>query len=195
MPHRFFDGGIADICPAITTSSFECNNFVIEAMKTNRLFNIYGFTGGSFAGNVYGTDGVSPTINTMGGGNREPLIVTDMKEATQQDLFAGMDWADESLIDFSCADIEELDGGWLELPTELIGKNFKIRKLTERELFRLMGVDDASIDKIQAAGISRTSQCHLAGNSIVVDVLFHLFRKMFIETDADIEPGEQMSLF
>ena len=164
-------------------------------MKINRLFNIYGFTGGSFAGNVYGTDGVSPTINTMGGGNREPLIVTDMKEATQQDLFAGMDWADESLMDFSCGDIEESGCGWLELPTELIGKNFKIRKLTERELFRLMGVDDASIDKIQAAGISRTSQCHLAGNSIVVDVLFHLFRKMFIETDADIEPGEQMSLF
>lgn len=130
-----------------------------------------------------------------GGGNREPLIVTDMKEATQQDLFAGMDWADESLMDFSCADIEESGCGWLELPTELIGKNFQIRKLTERELFRLMGVDDASIDKIQAAGISRTAQCHLAGNSIVVDVLFHLFRKMFIETDADVEPGEQMSLF
>lgn len=164
-------------------------------MKINRLFNIYGFTGGSFAGNVYGTDGVSPTINKMGGGNREPLIVTDMKEATQQDLFAGMDCANESLIDFSCADIEELDGGGLELPPELMGKRFRIRKLTEREVFRLMGVDDKSIDKIQAAGISMTGQYHLAGNSIVVDVLFHLFRKMFIETDADIEPGEQMSLF
>lgn len=130
-----------------------------------------------------------------GGGNREPLIVTDMKEATQQDLFAGMDCANESLIDFSCADIEELDGGGLELPPELIGKRFRIRKLTEREVFRLMGVDDKSIDKIQAAGISMTGQYHLAGNSIVVDVLFHLFRKMFIETDADIEPREQMSLF
>ena len=67
MPHGYFDGGITDICPAITTSSFEHNNFVIETVKINRLFNIYGFTGGSFAGNVYGTDGVSPTINTMGG--------------------------------------------------------------------------------------------------------------------------------
>lgn len=121
--------------------------------------------------------------------------MTDMKEATQQDLFAGMDCADESLIDFSCADIEELDGCGLELPPELIGKRFRIRKLTEREVFRLMGVDDKSIDKIQAAGISMTGQYHLAGNSIVVDVLFHLFRKMFIETDADIEPGEQMSFF
>lgn len=195
MPHGYFDGGITDICPAITTSSFEHNNFVIETVKINRLFNIYGFTGGSFAGNVYGTDGVSPTINTMGGGNREPLIVTDMKEATQQDLFAGIDLVDESLIDFSCADIEESGCDWLELPPELIGKRFRIRKLTEREVFRLMGVDDKSIDKIQDAGISMTGQYHMAGNSIVVDVLFHLFRKMFIETEADIEPGEQMSLF
>lgn len=60
-----------------------------------------------------------------------------------------------------------------------------IRKLTPREKFRLMGVDDADIDKIQAAGISNTAQNKLAGNSIVVDVLFHIFRKMFIEPEPD----------
>jgi len=48
----------------------------------NRLFNIYGATGGSFAGNVYGTDGIAPTINTMGGGNREPLIVVYEEDNT-----------------------------------------------------------------------------------------------------------------
>ncbi len=40
-----------------------------------RLGNIYGFTGGSFAGNVYSTDGLCPSINTAGGGNREPIVV------------------------------------------------------------------------------------------------------------------------
>lgn len=35
--------------------------------KTVRLGNIYGFTGGSFAGMVYSTDGLCPTINCMGG--------------------------------------------------------------------------------------------------------------------------------
>lgn len=83
----------------------------------------------------------------------------------------------------------------LMFPPELQEKKFRIRKLTPRECFRLMGVDDSDIDKIQASGISNSGQYKLAGNSIVVDVLFHLFRKMFIETDADIEPGEQMSLF
>lgn len=55
-----------------------------------------------------------------------------------------------------------------------------IRKLTEREAFRLMDVDDADIDKIQASGVSRSDQYKLAGNSICVGVLFHIFRKLFI---------------
>lgn len=80
----------------------------------------------------------------------------------------------------------------INLPAELQGKKFRIRKLTPRECFRLMGVDDADIDKIQAAGISNSGQYKLAGNSIVVDVLFHLFRKMFIETESE---SQQLTLF
>lgn len=83
----------------------------------------------------------------------------------------------------------------LQLPKELQGKKFRIRKLTPRECFRLMGVDDQDIDKIQASGISNSGQYKLAGNSIVVDVLYHIFRKMFIQTEADIEKGEQLTLF
>ena len=80
----------------------------------------------------------------------------------------------------------------IELPSELKGKKFRIRKLTPRECFRLMGVDDKDIDKMQAAGISQSGQYKLAGNSIVVDVLFHIFRKMFIETDNE---SQQLTLF
>jgi site-specific DNA-cytosine methylase len=88
------------------------------------------------------------------------------------------------------------DQNAIELPSELKGKKFRIRKLTPRECFRLMGVDDKDIDKIQAAGISNSSQYKLAGNSIVVDVLYHLFRKMFIEKDAEKQKkGQQLSLF
>lgn len=83
----------------------------------------------------------------------------------------------------------------IQLPAELEGKKFRIRKLTPRECFRLMGVDDTDIDKIQASGISNSAQYKLAGNSIVVDVLFHLFRKMFIETGADGGTARQPLLF
>lgn len=116
----------------------------------------------------------------------------------------------------------------IQLPEELKGKKFRIRKLTPRECFRLMGVDDEDIDKIQAfpfnslveyaayskqeredgmtekekrklmeKPISNSAQYKLAGNSIVVDVLYHIFRKMFIDTEPDVTKGDvrQLELF
>ena len=59
--------------------------------------------------------------------------------------------------------------------------HYRIRKLTPRECFRLMGVDDADIDKIQAAGISNAQQYKCAGNSIVVDTLYYIFKQAFCE--------------
>jgi hypothetical protein len=40
-----------------------------------RVGNLFGATGGSFAGNIYAPDGLCPTINTAGGGMREPMII------------------------------------------------------------------------------------------------------------------------
>lgn len=68
----------------------------------------------------------------------------------------------------------------------------KIRKLTERECFRLMGVEDKDIDEIQSAGISRSQQYKMAGNSIVVDVLYHIFDKAFIHPECE---DAQLTLF
>lgn len=43
------------------------------------LFNIYGRSNSSsFAGNVYDVEGVSPTITTCEGGNRQPLIIQEL---------------------------------------------------------------------------------------------------------------------
>lgn len=72
--------------------------------------------------------------------------------------------------------------------------NYRIRKLTPRECFRLMGVDDKDVDTIQAAGISNSQQYKMAGNSIVVDVLYHLFRKMFVEVEAE-NGNTQLTMF
>lgn len=59
-------------------------------------------------------------------------------------------------------------------------QKIKLRKPTEREVFRLMGVDNQDIDALLGADIPMTELYRMAGNSIVVDVLFHLFRKMYI---------------
>lgn len=69
--------------------------------------------------------------------------------------------------------------------------SYRIRKLTPRECFRLMGVTEADIDKIQQSGVSQSQQYKMAGNSIVVDCLYHMFRKMFTETACE---SQQLSL-
>ena len=68
----------------------------------------------------------------------------------------------------------------------------RIRKLTPREFYRLMDVDDCDIDKILAAMPGKTMHYRLAGNSIVVAVLFHIFRKLFWECGNEMQ---QLSLF
>ena len=45
-----------------------------------KLGNIYGFTGGSFAGIVYSAKGIAPALNSMQGGNRQPLIIEKTKK-------------------------------------------------------------------------------------------------------------------
>lgn len=66
----------------------------------------------------------------------------------------------------------------------------RIRRLTPRECFRLMDVDDIYIDRIQAAGISNSQQYKLAGNSIVVAVLANIFRKMFVNRESETQQRE-----
>jgi site-specific DNA-cytosine methylase len=78
--------------------------------------------------------------------------------------------------------------------TEPSEPEYRIRKLTPRECFRLMDVSDEDIDKIQAAGISKSQQYKLAGNSIVCSVLYHIFKAMFIEQVQPTEP-RQLELF
>ena len=63
----------------------------------------------------------------------------------------------------------EIGGGKMEQ------SNLRIRKLTPRECFRLMGVKDDDFDKI-AKNQSDASLYHLAGDSIVVNVLMAIFK-------------------
>ena len=55
--------------------------------------------------------------------------------------------------------------------------NMRIRKLTPKECFRLMGVKDEDFEKC-AKNQSDSSLYHLAGDSIVVNVLMALFKKL-----------------
>lgn len=61
----------------------------------------------------------------------------------------------------------------------LMYEEYRIRKLTPRECFRLMGFTDTDFDKIK--GISNTQLYKMAGNSIVVNVLEAIFKQLFKE--------------
>lgn len=69
---------------------------------------------------------------------------------------------------------------------------FRIRKLTPREVFRLQDVDDEDIDELLNSGISNTRLYCMAGNSITIAPLYHIFRKLFIEKENE---NQQLTLF
>ena len=78
----------------------------------------------------------------------------------------------------------------LEKQPAVVAHNALFPQWADRnECFRLMGVDDDDIDKMQSSGLSNSAQYKLAGNSIVVDVLYHIFRKLLVETqNEDTQP-------
>lgn len=59
-------------------------------------------------------------------------------------------------------------------------KYYRIRKLTPREIGRLMGVKEEDIDIMTNCGISHTQLCNMYGNSIVVNCMSNMFEKLFI---------------
>ena len=134
---------------------------------------------------VYDADALAPTMQTCGGGQREPKIVEPIclnskvngKQPSVQDRIYSPEGTSTAITTCFHVNIQE--------PINATPKDFRIRKLTPRECFRLMDVDDKDIDTIQAAGISNSQQYKLAGNSIVVNVLTEIFRKLLVDTQND----------
>ena len=63
--------------------------------------------------------------------------------------------------------------------------DFRIRKLTPLECWRLMGFSDTDFKKAQSVGISNSQLYKQAGNSIVVDVLMALLSNLIGGKDDD----------
>ena len=61
---------------------------------------------------------------------------------------------------------------------KIIEPSLKIRKLTPKECFRLMGFDDSDFEKAEAVN-SNTQLYKQAGNSIVVPVVEHIIKALF----------------
>lgn len=137
---------------------------------------------------IIDTDGISYAV-TNGHKDGEPKIIEPIIfDDYNQRIPENQDYIDTITTQFS--NPAPRHGYKIIIPKE--EQTYRIRKLTERECFRLMGVSEPHIDKIQSCGVSKTQQYKMAGNSIVVDVLEHIFRKMFVDTGQE---SQQLSLF
>lgn len=133
---RFFKDDVVGTLHTIDACS---DKSVIEPEDINpvRIGNIYGEQFGTgYAGNVWDQDSVSPTIMTAQGGNRQPLVVDNVK--------------------------------------------WRIRKLTPKECWRLMGFSDKDCDHASKY-VSDSALYKQAGNSIVTSCLVAIFYSLLFK--------------
>lgn len=165
-PHGFNDGGLfQEVAPTITTSSYQENNLLKEPQICSDPRKEFGRMDFSE---------ISPTV--VATDYKSPKIVREPMELSFENL------PDKTVL-------KDEDGkGYLWQD----GSLWRLRKLVPIEVGRLMGCSDSDIQKMIDAGISKTALYSLFGNSIVVDVLYHIFRKLWIDTENE---SAQKSLF
>ena len=138
---------------------------------------------------VYSTNGLSPSITTMQGGRQEPKIAISGKtdeRMTRQAI--------ETYNSNLCEDGDMIqpfnrqvikDGVAPTLTTRPEGfktailpiQNFRIRKLTPKECWRLQGIPDHYFDKAKA--VNSDSQLYKqAGNACTVNVMYEIAKRM-----------------
>lgn len=147
------------------------NTGIIEKTGVKRIGNYLGHTGGNFAGAVFAVNGSAPTIRTPSGGNTQPIIVVASRGrynpdgTTSQRLEPNMTGSTNTLTN-------------VEKDNLILDGDLRLRRLTEREEWRLMGFTDDQFDRAKASGTSATQLYKQAGNSIVVPVLMGIFENM-----------------
>lgn len=193
-----------------TLTSVQKDNLVVEPSVINPL---KGQTdnGWHYEQQVYDQEGLTRAVKAGGGSGNIPKVIEDDWKSVvgnkQMNPFRGSVDGESPCITSACgagggmtpmvtdADVETTKTKeFIEQVRGHEEMRYRIRKLTPRECFRLMGVDDKDIDTIQAAGISNSQQYKMAGNSIVVDVLYYQFFKAFIDR-TPTEPFCQQTLF
>jgi len=133
------------------------------------------------SGVVYETDGIAPTIRAYQGGGLEPKI--RVKEATSQG-YAEAEIGDSVNLSHPNSKTRRGRVGKQIANTLLTGESqgvvepdFRIRKLTPREYWRLQGFPDWAFDKAQE--VNSNSQLYKqAGNSVTVNVIAAIAKEL-----------------
>lgn len=187
------------IMPTLCARDYKDPKLVCEP----QLLQVAQLNGFESTGRIYSANGLCPTINTMGGGGREPKIIQRALAYDEQNEYIHYDGTIGTLttdgsspkhnnrVIYTVDDCDDID---LDKPFEIISVKLKtrkigailqngivwfIRKLTPKECWRLMGFTDNDFYKAQTARVSNSQLYKQAGNSIVVPVLEAVFEKLF----------------
>ena len=135
------------------------------------------------SGSIYDKEGLAPSIDTMQGGNRQPKIL--IKNATKKGYVEAVE-GDSINLAYPNSETRRGRVGHQVSQTLTVNNSIavldsqtRIRKLTPKECWRLMGFDDEDFYKAQSAGNSNSQLYKQAGNSIVVNVLEKIFLNLF----------------
>lgn len=149
------------ICSTITTHCGKDSN----GMQLVEVVGNYSPSGHN-ATRIVDPEGIAPTA----GGDNVGVVVKNTENYIQ--------WEQKGFLDIDCRAYKEdkIAPTTTTAPhTKILLNNLRIRKLTPKECFRLMGVRDCDSDNITG---SDANKYHLAGDSIVVDVLMAIFKQM-----------------
>ena len=169
--------------PMFTLTAQDRHGVVVEnkVKQVGNLIDTESFGGNPHRGRVYDISGISPCLNCMGGGGLEPKI--RVKEATSQG-YAETEIGDSVNLSHPNSKTRRGRVGKQIANTLLTGESqgvvepdFRIRKLTPRECWRLQGFPDWAFDKAQE--VNSNSQLYKqAGNSVTVNVIEVIAREL-----------------
>ena len=148
--------------------------------KCKKLGNLNGFTGGNFAYNIYDLNGdLAPTLNTCGGGGREPMIIeTDYLPCAIRGRYVDENQIEQQL---EVSDTPKVSNCITNVQKDsmILEKRRRIRKLTPIETWRLQGIKDEDFHKAEQVN-SDTQLYKESGNGICVNVLMAIFSQLGI---------------
>jgi len=225
-PHGYFPGGFirTRVSQTITISGFEANNFIINIEEENmkeRDFHKQCRVVYRAMRRQYGKEKVQdeclrvfkivfPFLHKARKG--EDYRLDNKALVRLGDIFMSWHPVTFSELDILLGKVQTKfeqsmeREEFIQFCDDILVVVMRIRKLTNRECYRLQGVSEKDIDILLSSGISRSSHYKLAGNSITAGgnycnkdgmwdgPLFNIFRKLFIDTEPDMVKGEAVQL-
>ena len=164
-----------DFCPTLTARDYKdprpVNDNVVKQVGTISKCN--GNWKNPQVGRIYSTYGCSPTLNTCGGGSHEPKIIQLGNVNPSGKGMNGNVFNENGLVPTLTTRPEGFKTAILPVTNDI-----RIRKLTPKECFRLMGFSDENFEAAENV-VSNSQLYKQAGNSIVVDVLYYILVELY----------------